>query len=515
MDYSELFDFFQRVERESVVQQWIVEDLHVWPLVRIGLGATYENLMVCSGREDIGSGRKASAQLAEGRIGAWTRLVTQALSDEVRCRFFDAEHQQKNEPCDVVILGESVLRNVKMPSGEAFDSLLDPIAYTLQAEKYKVFRFELVGPGALKLPRWGKSTPISFLQLWARIRRKWAWKRRDRMKTEERLYGQIMKGFSQLKPGLRQIPWEEVVFQMLFIHYLAEAFQQRIAQIFPKVVILDCWYSSVQMALSVAAHKLGIPVVEVQHGMAGGSDNHPAYIDWLNMPRKGYEVMPDYMWGWEQSDCDAIARWGEDKVTPILGGRPMNLIWGNRESDISRSYQKKYEKEFGSPRPTILFTLQWGIQYPEWFLDFVNQTDKYTWLIRLHPVVDENERAFLKKLEKKENIIWRGVDSFPLDVLLMNVVLHITMYSSSVIEAEEVGCHSIVIHPFACRAFASQIKRGVVRYVDNPKDLLAAIYDDLPKRVQMRDDVGRMKELYAQGKSGIRRLIEIMKRHQL
>lgn len=190
----------------------------------------------------------------------------------------------------------------------------------------------------------------------------------------------------------------------------------------------------------------------------------------------------------------------------------MNLIWGNEAGDISRYFQKKYEKEFGSPRPTILFTLQWGTKYPEWFLDFVNQMDEYTWLIRLHPVVDEDERTFLKKLEKKGNIIWRGVESFPLDVLLLNVDLHITMNSSVVIEGEEMSCPSIVMDTLACQMFAPQIKRGIARYADNSADLSAAIYDILSKRVQRDANDGRRKELYAQGQAGICRLIEIMER---
>lgn len=509
MDYKSLFEFFHKVETEYPVQKWMVGGIHIWPLVRIQMGAVFS-----AGRSNTFSSINEHAILASNNWWNYMKSVSKPLVDELKLFFLDFKHRERLAPCDVVMLGDAADRNVQMPTGELMDHNLDPIYEALQTEGYRIFKFEEMHSDGPRYPRWTRSYIINGMMLWAKIRRKWDKGTIKDIQINADLYRSIMQSFSRLQPGNEPILLEYVIHNAIYVRFLADEFQEKLKILKPRLVVLECWYSLDKMALSIAAHKMGISVVDVQHGVAGGSDSHQAYIDWHNMPRKGYEVMPDYIWGWEQADCDAIARWGEDKVTPIFGGRPMNLIWGNKAGEIPRYYKKEYEKEFGSPRPTILLTLQWGIKYPEWFLDFVNQMDKYTWLIRLHPVVDENERAFLEKLEKKENIIWVGVDSFPLDVLLTNAWLHITMYSSAVIEAEEVGCHSIVIHPFACQAFAMQIKRGMVRYADNPKDLLAAIHDDLSKRVQMRDNVGRMKELYVQGQSGIRRLIEIMESHQ-
>ncbi len=193
----------------------------------------------------------------------------------------------------------------------------------------------------------------------------------------------------------------------------------------------------------------------------------------------------------------------------------MDLIWANPQNDFFRYYQRKYEHDFGNIHPTILFSLQPGLDYPDWVLDYINSDDHtYTWLIRLHPYVDEHELLFLKKLRKKSNIYWAGVEVFPLDILLQNVALHITRSSSVVIEAEEYRCVSIVTYPIACQMFSSQIHRGIVCYAGSGEALSAAVNNVMSKRGKGNGGRDRKKDLYVRGQRGVETLIKIIEGNQ-
>ncbi|MBK9484356.1 MAG: hypothetical protein IPO01_03830 [Chitinophagaceae bacterium] len=79
-------------------------------------------------------------------------------------------------------------------------------------------------------------------------------------------------------------------------------------------------------------------------------------------------------------------------------------------------------------KPIILFTLGWGGHnkqaMPEYMIGVIKQTiDKYTWIVRLHPVVymkKENRDEFNFFLnenfteEEKANIFWKGFNTLPL-----------------------------------------------------------------------------------------------------
>ena len=293
------------------------------------------------------------------------------------------------------------------------------------------------------------------------------------------------------------------------IHILSLYFKDELMKIKPKLVIFANWASETKMAMAVAAHMLHIPIIEIQHGAI--FKGKISYSNW-NLPPLGYEVMPDYIWTWNQESYDVIASWGRDKVIPFVGGEPEKLIWGSRNGKFFSLYQNAFERNFCILKPAILITLQYNTIYPDWFAEFINKTESCAWLVRFHPHRDKMQEDFVSKLAQKENIIWQGVDQFPLDVLLQNVFLHITSCSSVVINGELYGIPSIVLASFAQQMFSPQIKRGIARFIDNDNDLLVAIHEFLSKREAMHEIKKRTKQLYARGQSGIQCMIKIIEK---
>lgn len=504
MDYKSLLDFFRKVETEYPVQQWAVDGIHIWPLVRIRMGAVFSE-----GIQNIFSPMPEHTGLVSGKWWNYIKAVQKSLVDELKLFCMDIKHRERLAPCDVVMLGDAADRNVQMPTGEVMDHNLDPIYDALQVEGYRIFKFEEINSDGPRYPRWTRSYTINGMMLWAKVRRKWNKGAIKDIQIDTDLYQCIMQDFSRLQPGIKPISLEYLIYDAIYMRFLADEFQEKLTILKPRLAVLECWYSTNKMALSVAAHKLGIPVVDIQHGGAGGCGIHPVYCDWNNMPYSGYEIMPDYMWAWSQEDREAITRWGKSRVIPILGGHPMSLIWDNSNCAVSRYYRDLYDKLFDSECPVILFTLQWGTIYPDWIMDFINQSSDYTWLIRLHPHVDDNQRNFLQKLKRKENIKWEGVGQFPLEILLQKVSLHITMNSAVVLDCEAVDCCSVVLNLIGRESYASQIDKGIVYYANNRNQLVSVIHVILSrKRTNNMEEC--MKNRYSQGCAGIRRIVEII-----
>lgn len=510
MNYNSLVQFLIGLENKYPVDEWVVDGVHIWPLARNLIGAVLDNHIAgCWGKDVHVETQLSRQRTIAKKLVLYGKILMQTLLGNFKLSVCDSKHRQRLQFADVVILGDSIGRNVCMPNGELMEHNVDPIRYEFERRGYSVMRFEVIN-NSLRYPRWGNSYIVDDLIVKVLVKRKIAFFMGKGKKIEYPSFEQMIKECIEVCGNDEYINSRGISGELKFIQYLSEEFLVLLKRIKPCMVLLTCWYSNTKMALTLAAHKLGVPVVDVQHGVAGGSGRHFAYCDWIHIPHGGYELLPDYMWVWNQADYNAIARWGMGAVTPILGGHPMNILWCNPENDILEYYHNKFEREFGREYPFILFSLQPGLNYPDWIVDFINTSHEYTWLIRLHPFVDENERVLLRKLEKRGNIIWESVEVFPLDFLLQHVSVHITSHSSVVIDSAEFSCPSIVLHPLACQLYDSQIKRGIACYAGNREELTVAIEKMLSLRRRNLDFEPIRKKMYAQGQQGMDKMVEII-----
>ncbi len=501
MDLKDINQFLHHLEATYPVNQWTINGIHIWPLVRICIGSKFNNTI--TGVVEESQNKAIDKWVSNGTV------IKNAIVGEMKLFLFDFKHRQSLRHADVVIFGDSIGRNVCLPTGELMDHNLDPLRYELANRGYKVFGFEALGKEA-RYPRWSNSYPVDTAIIKCLIIKKISHLKKRKVEVKETSYKAFLEEYVNNLGDYEQITSDSICLEAEYIQNLANEFLSKLKKICPRLVLLTCWYSDTKMALTLAAHMLHIPVVDVQHGMAGGSKSHFAYYDWIDMPPNGYELLPDYMWTRNQADSDAVAQWGGKQVIPILGGYPTNLIWCNPDDDIVKYYRDEYRKKITSEGPAILFTLQWGTDYPEWIINFINEFENCTWLIRLHPRIDDTERNVLRKLRKKKNIVWNGIESFPLSLLLQNVVLHITMDSGVVIEAATFDCPSVVMSISAKEMYASQITKGIARYVGSENELSMAINEVLAKEKLKDVNNNRNAKLYAQGRAGIEELIKII-----
>lgn len=131
----------------------------------------------------------------------------------------------------------------------------------------------------------------------------------------------------------------------------------------------------------------------------------------------------------------------------------------------------------------ILFLIK---KYPSW-----------QWYVKLHPVqlTGEFSKEYLKIAERVfadfKNVQWKSPSLLPLEKLLSNVGLHITMHSSSTFEALRAGIKTIALCP-ALRPggflsnYWENLCQDKVLFKINPKNLEQAINQHYGKQISSK-----------------------------
>ncbi|SFB47878.1 hypothetical protein SAMN05216312_109208 [Cohnella sp. OV330] len=259
------------------------------------------------------------------------------------------------------------------------------------------------------------------------------------------------------------------------------------------------------MAWALAARELNIPSVEIQHGVLG----EIIYKQWSNVPQKGFNTMPFYYWCWSEEEAESVNLWAVETgiAKGIAGGNLWNELWKNDESEIVKSYDKQLT-HMNDSRYHILLTLQplyglddWTDNLPDWVLSAIAKSpDAWLWHVRYHPQMlgrfHQEATEMNKKLEpliKANKIEVEKATAEPLMALLKKTDIHITAFSSSVVEAAEFGVPSIVLHPNANRFFAEQFKTGLVFKAETTNELLDAVLR-IKKQKNLAKTIPRINE---------------------
>jgi len=205
------------------------------------------------------------------------------------------------------------------------------------------------------------------------------------------------------------------------------------------IVIGLVYYSNPVYGLMLAANKLGVKSVDLQHGGQGTS--HAAY-SFHKIPKNGYNLLPDLFWCWDESSKNNISKWGNEKHIALSGGNPW-IGFLNNESTL--------KTKGGAVKPNILFTLQpVGDILPEYIIKAIkNSVSSLNWWLRFHPRMTEDEKIniveMLKKYKVYTNVNIEEATKEPLPNVLKECDLHISRYSGSITEAALVGKISLII----------------------------------------------------------------------
>lgn len=455
MNAIEKLEVIRAFEANHDVTVFQADGWHVWPLVRILLGFN-------------AFPRRAPSMLDQVWMG-----VLRPIAGYLRALLRQSSRAEKKvdketNPASVVFLTQSGRR--VWWRERFYEIYTDPLVEILQSMDESVIVWEA---GERRVPQYSPSFGISS-EIVDELYRSFAHLRR----LPEPIW------FADLQPLLltivgRSLKWQEVAGHITLVTEMANIFERKLRKICPKVVASVCWYSNRTMALTLAARRLGIKTVELQHGVQGRG--HFAYSGWQKFPPKGYEVMPDIFWCWGRASVADLMAYNsalQSTAQLLIGGNPWLNKW--RPKDIFSRHSDPGSKN-------ILITLQHEVSGI--LLDAIRKSPQvWTWVIRFHPIRSIKDRdadcALFAATGHPGVKIARENDSL-LYELFQKSDVHITESSTCALEAMAFGVGTIVVTDTAYGQigkfyFRSYIDRGVMCAADTAEELLAKVHSMTP-----------------------------------
>ncbi|UII31652.1 hypothetical protein LVD17_25505 [Fulvivirga ulvae] len=214
---------------------------------------------------------------------------------------------------------------------------------------------------------------------------------------------------------------ESFINKLSLIFFQADYFQKQLKRLRAKKVFLVCYYDVKCFSVLLAANRLGIYSMDLQHGVQG--KYHMAYASWPSDIIKDNKFLPTHFYVWDNFSYETILAWKPEKL---------NVLKGSNKWFLDRA------KKTGND--IILVSMQRREDViPSCLIDIIkNYSGDKRWYVRLHPrQIDE-----LKMIEGKfaseglmSKIELRKATELPLTSLLERTCMHVTFYSSVAIEA--------------------------------------------------------------------------------
>lgn len=245
----------------------------------------------------------------------------------------------------------------------------------------------------------------------------------------------------------------------------------------PNEVRLLCYYGTNMYGLCLASNRLKIPVVDMQHGAQGKL--HSAYNFIGNLPKGGYQVLPSHFSVWDiQSRIDLEYAKLVKNESILMEGNP----WVNY-------YQKNIASKSISQQIDILYTLQTGVKIPEFiYTSMLATSDQYTWVLKTHPMMKENEMEDIIERLKQLNLITKVKIDNKNNLMenLFNSKVHISAFSGSINEARLIGKPTIIISDIGANLFEKKLKEDQVyfKYADSKEIFIEQVKKYIEKSTE-------------------------------
>ncbi len=241
--------------------------------------------------------------------------------------------------------------------------------------------------------------------------------------------------------------FHDLVYEMNLILAMKDEFKKIYAKINPDYVACPIYCSLETYASTLAANELGIKTIEVQHG----AYSHPVYEFNCEIPKKGFELVPNYFLSWDEEQNEVINNWAKNTskhhalvfgINPIKFWKKNTDLFENEAILNLKSYLSNTHKIH------ILFTISDFID--EKLVQLIQQTKETTfWYVRNHPRALNTGMVndFIKKMNELNCDNYDTINSTnaPLYTLLKSVDYHLSSISSIVTEAAQLNVPSIVI----------------------------------------------------------------------
>lgn len=466
---EQIFQAFDEAEQTLPVANWTIGDLRVWPIVR-----NYHAYLLCTQKA---FDRNNEIAAAGTQITTRLRQIAKTCIEHAVCVVRDRVSNDVLRPTDVLIAAHSSTRYFQV-EGRWYNPYSDSVTRHLRKQNLDALVLEFTGDGKYLAPRFNKSIYVQARSFLISVRAKLASKM-----TYARL-PETLDGWDEflalldrrLGPGCRP-SLDSVRFRAHQVLGYERWVSKMIARTAPKVGIVTGYYSTDMMGFVRAFRKASLLSVEIQHGVQG--TQHFAYRKWNRIPLGGYDTLPEVFWSWSKTESDYINSWAAASGgghRAVVGGNPCLHIYDHQ----GRDYRHEVKGTTGTGQSkaadvNVLFTAQAFNQLPQCVLDAMHATPEWKWWIRTHPQYVEAAQSIRKICRAFPNVVVEEADSLPLGVLLNHCDVHVTEFSSSVLESKAKGVRSVIVNPIGIELFKDLIASGEVLFVDQSAELVRGI----------------------------------------
>ncbi|MFW6125403.1 MAG: hypothetical protein ACOC46_04575, partial [Pirellulales bacterium] len=441
-------------EATHPVEEYRFFDWHAWPLLRITIGS----YMVGLGSPP-GTVRRPLWRRVAGRCVRLPRSGWRRFRASEQASFSPAA------PADVALLTHS--NRSEMIGGALWHPIADPIASTLRRAGLAV---QVWDRGPVQQPR--QNQPV------------WIQEALQNAATTPRPdigAALSLTGRAWLAEWNRwttkvldhELPPELFPRRAGVIDRQCRLFERWLGESGCRCLLVDTWYGPPVLAAVMAARRLRIPVVDVQHGVQG--DGHFAYTRWTKKLQGGFEQVPDVAWLWGKNPV----HWGHQRPMPAAA---IGNLWLNRwrhaaEPAFAETLAEASRLAENHQR-TVLVTTQPVVDLRPVYDAIRWSPGDWRWLVRTHRGTNGvQQRGILEGLRRLGH---PGVEvdratSLPLYALIQAADVHVTGYSTCALEALGLHTPTVVFHPAGHTAFGHFIEQGSMCAARNGEEIVAAI----------------------------------------
>lgn len=467
---KDVMDFINEIEDKFDVDEWVIDNIHIWPVLRILLAFQLDDIVV--------RGKNVSKSQVIIRAFKKSLKIPLGLAKFLYASVYDYKNSDRlNKKVDTVFITYSSARHFLVEK-QWFDVFCDPFINLLNAKNIKNLVLEYSPDFDFRIPRYHKSIfiqhKLTFLLYISVLKA-------NRINIPAKTLKSLNSYFSFLRSKNLNSYVPNLAYlkkKISHIRHLSEYFKSIFKKVGPSLVLGSNYYG-LEMAVNLACRELGIVSVDIQHGVQGNM--HVAYGRWNKVPEKGYELLPNIFWNWSKSEKKTIIKWSKDKNyhRSIVGGNLLLAFFNQKDNEIIKYYDEIIKNILSKNQINILVSLQWERGLPELYkMAIKNSPDNYYWWLRLHPVMSTEEKNKMFKIINSleiRNINIYDATRLPLYVILLYMDVHVTENSSIVLEAEHFGVPSVITHHSGTSFFQKQIESGIASFARTGEELIKLI----------------------------------------
>ncbi|MBL4898718.1 MAG: hypothetical protein JKX76_03605 [Colwellia sp.] len=507
-------DIFNEIEKDFPVDQWKINDIHIWPHLRIQIcvalnRVNHGNSIMSQGNSSNVSSFTLARDLSfQHKIRIYLRIKIRAIVAVLKRPFLFLKYGftwRKINESKFDLLFLAVTSTTVELMNKWFNIQNDPFLSHLEGKNIASLVLERSNGVPFLKPLF---FPDDHFNLDAYVEG-YLWKNKVNVENHNDhldRYNEFTAVVKKRFPGYNLegvISIQKLTEQVVKIQSIANLFIEIITNSGIKICFITNIDTIIGMALCHACRKLNIPSVDLQHGIQG--DLHAGYNRWHNIPSEGYSILPSIFWNWSKEQQMHIDKWAINSGRmhrSICGGSAWVNMWKNKQNKLASNYDKEMAAitNNDSNQVYVLYTMQ------PFFADtlsdrvieaYKNSPSNWKWWFRLHPRQLEKGNKIIEDVQKVISINKSDIllpSELPLPLLLSFANVHVTPTSSVVLEAEFFSVPSVVTDPAAPVIYQEQLKNGIMVYSDEDNDLISSIKQQLKYKVSSVEGVDSFKE---------------------